>query len=1104
VGALKAAPDEPAAGELGPTGRPVVRRRTPKPTTVLAVSSFGVFMAFVDATIVNIAFPDIAESFPETELSSLSWVLNAYNIVFAAFLVAAGRIADLIGRRRVFLAGLIVFTLASGLCAIAPSAAALTAFRVAQALGAALLVPSSLGLVLQAFPEDRRAHAVALLAAVGALAAGIGPSLGGLLVAAESWRLVFLVNLPVGVAAYVLSRRELVESREPGRRRMPDLPGALLVAVAIASLVLAIVKGDEWGWTSPGTLAALGVALVLGAVFAWRCTWHRSPIVDLSLLRSRTFTVANATTILAGAGFYGYTLVNVLFLVGVWQYSVLEAGLAITPGPFVAAAIAGPTSHLTERIGHRPILVAGGLFWGAAVYWFVLRVGLTPKYIEEWLPGMILLGIGAGTLFPNLSGAAVASAPGEAFATATGLNSVARQVGAALGVAAVIAIIGTPTPQEAASAFDNAWTFAAVCLAVSGLGCLGVGRLRSEDGVTRTPSLGAATRLVLADRRSLRERPPDLAARRQRPRAPAPTEPEPRPESAADFLGRAPIFAPLAEPVRAAIASRSSEVSVAAGNWLFREGDDADALYVIRAGRLEVVAEDGLVMRVLGRGAAVGELALLTPMPRSASARAARDCDLIAIGRDEFEKLLSEEPKVSMALTRTLGAQLRDSVGAVPQSRSLPVTIALVALDDGAPVADLASRLEDALAGFGTVERLDGSEAKGAGSDADPVAAYAPLLDRAEAANDQLVLAAGSPFGGDPWTGFCLKQADRILAVGTGGEPPAEAAERLELRGCDLVAWNVTEGSGVLSGWAEALDPGETHAVRSQSADADLERMARRLAGRSVGVVLSGGGARAFSHIGVLEELEAAGVTIDRVGGVSMGALVGGMFAMGMDGEEIDARCYEEWIRRRPLGDYTIPRHSLIRGERARAMLDRIFGTTSIEELARSFFAGAAELRSGELVVSRWGPLWEAVGFSFCLPVLAPPQIRGRQLLIDGSLVDNLPVATMAELGEGPIIAVDVKASFERPADAARAGEGDGDSRDTLRTPSLGETLTRVLLIGSSNTSTAAERHADLTIRPRAEGVGLLEFHQLDAAREAGRVAAREALEGAPAELFGG
>ena len=160
---------------------------------------------------------------------------------------------------------------------------------------------------------------------------------------------------------------------------------------------------------------------------------------------------------------------------------------------------------------------------------------------------------------------------------------------------------------------------------------------------------------------------------------------------------------------------------------------------------------------------------------------------------------------------------------------------------------------------------------------------------------------------------FCLQQADRIIAVGHTGEPP-EGMDRPELRGCDLVAWEVEPGSGALSDWADALEPIETHAIHRSSIDEDIQRTARRLAGRSVGIVLSGGGARAFAHIGVLEELEAAGLVIDRVAGVSMGAFVGGMFAMGMSGDEIDARCYEEWIRRRPLGDYTLPRFSLIRG----------------------------------------------------------------------------------------------------------------------------------------------------------------------------------------------
>ena len=266
-----------------------------------------------------------------------------------------------------------------------------------------------------------------------------------------------------------------------------------------------------------------------------------------------------------------------------------------------------------------------------------------------------------------------------------------------------------------------------------------------------------------------------------------------------------------------------------------------------------------------------------------------------------------------------------------------------------------------------------------------------------------------------------------------------------------------------------------------------------------MGIVLSGGGARAFSHIGVLEELATAGVTINRVAGVSMGAVIGALFAMGHDAQEIDAICFEEWVRRRPLRDFTIPRHSLIRGERFQAMLHRTFGTRLIEELPRSFMCASTELRSGRLEITRHGPLWEAVGFSINLPVIAPPQVRGRRLLIDGSLVSNLPVKAMADMAEGPIIAVDVKAVPGR----SKGGPAMAPARDHRepRPPGLGETLARLLLIGSENTSESARRHADLVIRPRAEGIGLLEFASLDRAREAGRAAAREALERASDRL---
>jgi NTE family protein len=1062
-------------------GRAALRRHGPAPKIVLGIASLGTFMAFVDATIVNIAFPDIERSFHGSSLGSLSWILNAYNIVFAAFLVAAGRIADLLGRRRIFLVALALFTLASALCAAAPSPGVLIGFRVLQALGAALLVPASLALVLDAFPAEQRSHAVALFSAVAALAAGVGPSLGGLLVSLADWRLVFLVNIPIGIAAYGLARRQLVESRAPGRRRMPDLVGALLFAAAIGSLVLAIVKGQEWGWGNARVLIAFAAAAGLGGTFVQRCTWHRSPIVDLALLRSRTFSTANAMTVIAAAGFFGYTLANVLFLTGVWQYSILKAGLAITPGPFVAAAVAGPVSRVTARSGHRPVLMTGGLVWGVAVLWFVKRTGVHPDYAGVWLPGMVFLGLGAGILFPNLSAAAVASAPGESFAAATAINSVARQLGAALGVAVVIAVIGTPAPQDAVAAFHHAWSFSAVALLAAGLGCVGVGRLRPES---ESETLGAAARSVFAARGAS---PAETVAPRPAPRLiQAPSAPRP-PETTAGFLAGVTIFAGLDEPQLEQLAERATTVPLEAGDWLFRAGDHGDALYVVRAGRLEVVAEDEAVLRTLGRGAVVGELALLAAEPRSASVRATRPTELIAIERHAFEQLLREAPELSLGLTRALGAQLRESRGAVTPVRPLPVSIALFALDDRVPVAELARGLAEMIGGFGHTAVLDGSEVSSTGG----TETYAPLLDRMAAEVDNVVLAAGTPWGDDAWTRFCLQQADRVLAVSGGGPVPDRLA-LTGLKGADLVGWEIAVGSGALSDWAYLLEPIETHVLHRQSLEADLARMARRLTGNSVGVVLSGGGARAFSHIGVLEELLAAGITIDRVAGVSMGAFIGAMFSLGMDPEEIDARCYDEWVGRRPLGDYTIPRHGLIRGDRVLAMLDRTFGASRIEELERLFLSGSADLRSAELIVARHGLVQDAIARSLCIPVLAPPRIHEGRIIVDGALVENLPIEVLAQLGEGPLIAIDIKATIE--GGRRRSGEP--------RLPSLGETLMRVMLLGSSDTSQAARKHADLIINPRNEGIGFLEFHQLDRARESGRAAAREALAGAPAALF--
>ena len=1090
------------------------RRNTPTALTVFAVASLGVFIAFVDATIVNIAFPDIRASFPASSISDLSWVLNAYNIVFAAFLVAFGRFADVLGRRRVFLVGLVLFTSASLLCALASSPDLLIGFRVLQALGAAALVPSSLGLVLNAYPAERRTQAVALLTAVAAVAAGIGPSLGGLLVSLADWRLVFLVNVPIGVAAFVLSRRHLVESRTAGRRRMPDMVGAGTIALAVALVVLGIVQGDTWGWGSPMQLGVIAVGLALSAWFARRCTRHPAPLIDPAMARVRPIAVANSMSVLAAAGFYGYTLLNVLFLTGVWGYTVLEAGLAVTPGPFVAAAVAGPASALATRLGHRWVLLVGGLIWAAAVTWLITRVGAAPAFVSEWLPGTVLLGIGAGITLPNLSAVAVAGVDGDGYATATGVNSVARQTGGALGVAIAVALLGTPTSLVAAmAAFDDAWTFAAACLLVAGLGSVAIGRITGSSA----DSLSSATRAILGHDRP-RVPPPTPAPS---PRTPLRLEGRPlsptRAETPADFLAGVPLFAEVPEPARAALAERTVERRLRAGEWLLRAGDRGDSMFVVRAGRLVVLAPgDANPIRELARGESLGELALLTGDARSVDVRAARATRLLEIDRGAFEECLADAPRLGLAISRTLARQLREHRTPGAPTRTRPATITLVPLGPSPLHAGLGRHLADALRRWESVVLLDGSEVP-APAGGDPVASYGPMLDRLEGHHDRVLLLAPSATGDDPWSEFCIQHADRVLAVaGPDVAPVPAGGAPADLRGGGLVGWNVEKGSGALSGWVEALEPEQTFAVGPSPDDLreGVERIARRLSGRSIGIVLSGGGARAFAHIGVLAELAAAGLEPDRVAGVSMGAYVGALYALGQDPDEIDARCFEEWVRHNPIADYTLPRHALIRGRRFTAMLERSFGTTRIEELERDFFCACADLRGPELVLQRWGPLAESVGLSAAMPILGPPQVRGRRILVDGSLIDNLPVESMARMAEGPIIAVDVKASFERGGrngtdptasanGAAATAMSDGTGGPEGAAPRLAETLTRVLLLGSSNTSAAARRHADLTIKPPSEGVGLLEFHQIDSAIESGRRAAAAALSELPASLGG-
>ena len=430
----------------------------PRHWKVLLVVTAGAFLANLDLFIVNIAFPAIRASFPGAGLSELSWVLNGYAIVFAALLVPAGRLADLIGRKRLFLTGLGVFLAASALCAAAAGPWELVGARVVQATGAALMIPTSLALLLAEFPPKRRAAAVGLWTAGAAVAATVGPTIGGLLVTV-SWRWVFLVNLPLGIVTAIAGMRILRESRDPADRRLPDLLGAAVFCGAIGALALGIVKGGDWGWASLQFLAAEGLAATGLVVFVWRSARHPAPVVELAILKSRATRAANASVFLFTMGFFPLLLASVLFMTEVWHYSALEAGVAIAPGPLAVALLSWPAGTLAGRIGPRPLVIPGVLLFSAACMWWVWHAGSTPNYLVDMLPSTVLVGVGVSLTFPILASSAVSGLPPERAATGSAVFNMARQIGGVVGIAVFVAIMGSAAPGL--SEFRVSWTFMA-------------------------------------------------------------------------------------------------------------------------------------------------------------------------------------------------------------------------------------------------------------------------------------------------------------------------------------------------------------------------------------------------------------------------------------------------------------------------------------------------------------------------------------------------------------------------------------------------------------------------------------------------------------------
>jgi MFS family permease len=319
------------------------------------------------------------------------------------------------------------------------------------------------------------------------VAAALGPSLGGVLIEEGGWRWAFFVNLPIGLLALIPARRLLRESRDPNAGALPDGLGSALLVAGVGLLALGIVKGPDWGWDSTRVLASLAGGALLLPLVLLRSARHPAPVLEMSLFRIRSYAVANTGMLAFSFAFYAVILANVLFLTGVWGWSVLSAGFAVTPAPLMAALSAPLAGRVVGRLGQRPVAVAGALLFAAASAWYALFLDPTPDYVGEFLPGALMGGTGVGLSFASWGSAAMAELPPARFATGSAVVSTLRQLGAVLGIAVLVAVLEAGAPTDPVGAFTNAYTVMAVASLAGGVVALGLGRMRPAAASVELP-----------------------------------------------------------------------------------------------------------------------------------------------------------------------------------------------------------------------------------------------------------------------------------------------------------------------------------------------------------------------------------------------------------------------------------------------------------------------------------------------------------------------------------------------------------------------------------------------------------------------------------------
>ncbi len=412
--------------------------------------------AFV-GTATNIAVPVLEEEFAGAGLATISWVVSGFNVAQVTFMLLGGRLADRIGRKKIFLQGLAVFAIGAALSGIAPTIELVIAARIGQAIGVAMMLPSSLATVLPEFPQERHGSVVSLWSSMGVLGAAIAPTVAAGILQVSSWRVVFLAAVPIALLAIVAGRRVLQPGLVAEQPPPLDLVGAATGTAAVGGLTFAIVQGRIWGWTDPRILLIAAITAVSAAVFIRSSRRHPEPLLDLALLKVPTFNVATGASALLATSTSATWFLYPLFVTEVWDYSILQVGLAMTPGPLVLVIFAPIAGRLADRHGYRLLLLFGATLATLGTAWMAWRLQPGETYVRAFLPGTLGIGFGMAFMLGPANAAALRDVPAHQLGAANATYNMARMTCSALGVAITAAIIGDTEVGQRLEAFQISW-----------------------------------------------------------------------------------------------------------------------------------------------------------------------------------------------------------------------------------------------------------------------------------------------------------------------------------------------------------------------------------------------------------------------------------------------------------------------------------------------------------------------------------------------------------------------------------------------------------------------------------------------------------------------